>query len=218
MKIKQFITNLYAKYVISITVFIIVLLKSFSVGFCSLNIDINTRLIYCTVVSPTLFNTLPLIIVLVLNTLLIINIIRHYRNQKRNKENDTETAGTIVNAKDLKSRVSINHSAGQVPRNMTFNKRKRISKIQKSHYFVIMISDIYSILTSLPYFALNTYFILFQLSIINIETIVTLQIISSILFNSNHAIDFFIYLSFYSDFRTGFIYLFARKASTGIQI
>jgi hypothetical protein len=234
MRIKQFITNLHAIYVISITVFILILLKSLSICFCSFDIGINTRLIFCTIISPTLFNTIPLIIVLVLNTLLIIYIIRYYRSQARNTEFEVETAVTIVNSKDIKSKVSINskdlksrvsinskdlkskasinNSAER--RISVFNRNRRISKIQKSHYFVIMISDIYSILTSLPYFALNTYFILFQLSIFNMETIVTLQIISSILFNSNHSIDFFIYLTFYSDFRNGFIYLFTRKSLT----
>ena len=41
---------------------------------------------------------------------------------------------------------------------------KKFSIAQKSHCTVIILADIWSVFTSLPYYILNSYFILFQIN------------------------------------------------------
>jgi hypothetical protein len=83
---------------------------------------------------------------------------------------------------------------------------KKLTRSQKSHYTVIIATDIWSVLTSFPYYILNSY-LLFQLNFFNIETIIILQIISSVFFNSNPCISFFIHLCFNEEFREAILNL-----------
>jgi hypothetical protein len=222
MKINEFMTHFHAKRVIISSLVTVIILKIASFVLCELNVEGSYHIIFCTVISPTLFNTVPLIIILILNTLLVIAVIKYYRAQSKQKSTDEKSlASTSFNSKEriqlkklvLKEEItesksisirnfrsfgSTNTTTSSSIRNKN---RKKMTRTQKSHYLIILVTDIWSVITSFPYYTLNSFFVLFQLNIFNIENLIMLQIVFSILFNSNQCISFFIYLSFYNDFR-----------------
>jgi hypothetical protein len=79
------------------------------------------------------------------------------------------------------------------------------TKKQKSHYIVILVLSIWSMITSCPYYFLKTYYSLFQLNYIsnnfNVQIFIKAHVISSIFFNLNHCLLFFVYSIFYTEFR-----------------
>ncbi len=222
MKIKEFMTHFHAKLVISSSLITVIVLKIVSFVFCELNIEGNYHIIFCTVISPTLFNTVPLIIILILNTLLVIAVIKYYRAQSKQNSTDEESLASTsfhskerirlkkfvlkeefresksISIRNFRSFGSTNTTTTSSIRNKN---RKKMTNTQKSHYLIILVTDIWSVITSFPYYTLNSFFVLFQLNIFHIENLILLQIVSSILFNSNQCISFFIYISFYNDFR-----------------
>ena len=231
LDIKEFMTHLHAKLIISSSLLTIIIFKIISYGLCEINIDANAHVIFCTVISPTLFNTIPLIIILILNSLLVIAVINYYRNQSKNNSSDGDESLTSVtfqsseriqlknlvkkqeslesecnSIKNLKSFGSINI----IPSCSQKSNCKKMSNTQKSHYFIILATDVWSVLTTIPYYTLNSLFVLFHLNIFQIENLIMSQIVFSILFNSNHCISFFIYISFYTDFRNIVNNLFSK--------
>ena len=124
-----------------------------------------------------------------------INLFEDRLESKRLDSNESK--------KRERSRTLLRSSRSSLP--------KKLTLLKKSHYIVIIISDIFSILTTTPYYLLNYYFMLFQLNIFNIETLIFLQITSSVLFNSNHCLNFFFYFSFYDDFRAVFKNFFLKQ-------
>jgi hypothetical protein len=236
LKIKEFITNLHAQFLIGISLFTLFISKILSSVICEINIGNNNHLFYCTVASPFIFNTIPLLIILILNTLLIKSLISYLKKKRRNSieflARNSISLITMNNSKnsysekmiELKESKNVNSIQHRTKKNYSAEvielkdlKRKSIllnssislrkfskkhDQQKRSHYVVIIISDIWSILTSIPYYSFNYYFILFQLNIFNLETVIILQIISSIFFNSNHSLSFFMYFCFYEDFRT----------------
>jgi hypothetical protein len=88
MFIKKFITNLHTKFLISISLFMLLCLKIMSIIFCEFKAENNTRIFFCTVIFPNFFITLPLIVVLVVNILLVMEIIKYCRNHHRSKIKD----------------------------------------------------------------------------------------------------------------------------------
>ena len=95
------------------------------------------------------------------------------------------------------------------------------SKSQKSHYIVILVSSLWSLLTTIPYYTFITYDSLFKLNffsnIFDLKTTAIIQIISSILFNFNHVINFFIYLCFNEEFRNVLFKCLTKKSSNRAQ-
>ena len=172
LKTKYLITNVYAKSLIGFSFVLLLLLKTPSFVFCELkssNCSTST-ICYCTLVSPLIFNIIPMLAILILNLLLIIKII------KSKKSSDF---------------LRIFHS-----------------KQNSKRYLVILNTALWCILTSTPYYILSTYSLQqkFNLNLFYIElkTARVAQIIFSILFNSNHFINFFIYLGFHREFKECF--------------
>jgi len=214
MKIKQFITNLHAKKLMVFSFLILISLKTTSYFFCELHIGGNTHLVYCSLVSPLIFHLIPLITILVLNSWLVKEIICYYTRQKRHSINNLARKSiTAMFSFSENQKIRSNSLAAY----MRCTRSKKINNTQKSHYIVILISSLWSILTSIPYFTFNPYFSLYQADFfkidddISLEKLMMTQMISSILFNSNHFIIFFIYLSFYDEFRNCLIFGFFFK-------
>jgi hypothetical protein len=157
MKIKQFITNLHAKKLILFSFLILISLKTTSFVFCELYIGGN--LVYCSLVSPLLFHLIPLITILVLNSWLVKEIICYYTRQKRHSINN-------LARKSITAMFSFNENkkirSNSLAVYMRSSRSKKINKTQKSHYIVILMSSLWSILTSIPYFTLNPYFSLYK--------------------------------------------------------
>jgi hypothetical protein len=86
-----------------------------------------------------------------------------------------------------------------------YQRKVKIRQSQKFYYFMILFLNIYCILASIPYYFLITYLKLVELNFLlnhfDLKSILTIQIITSALFNSNHCINFFIYLAFHADFK-----------------
>ena len=122
----------------------------------------------------------------------------------------------ILQLKDLK-KMSLIKLSSQCSR--TLNKNNYEGK--KLHILIIIISNIWSVLTRIFYFSLNSYFVLFQLTFFNLETTVMLQIVSSVFYNSNHSLNFFVYFSFYENFRAVLINFLSKlwcKKSSPIDL
>ncbi len=213
MQIRQFITNLHAKKMMGITLLILILLKVASHIFCGLNIGGKFHLSYCSFGSPIIFNLIPLFIVLVLNIWLVEEMISYVRKQKQPDISKIVrfSITAVLNSEEHKrghinSKISLRHFG-----------KKKISKTQKSHYVVILVHSVWSILAATPYYTLNPYFSSFKLNVLSdvSKKIILSQIVASILFNSNHCFNFFIYFSFYSEFRAVvinfFLQIFALK-------
>jgi hypothetical protein len=273
MKIKQFVTNLHAKKLMTLCLFLLISLKTSSFTFCQFNLDNNVHLIYCSLVSHILFNFAPLTFVLILNFVLAKEVYNYYKSKKtiefspansfsrsqldihnssmkkkfdysiKAKTRFSRSHGDIFpnNSKHKKCELNnytnynganhritlfakshgditanfskANHNfhselntSGEIMRRFCNNKNNNNnSKTQKSHYIVILASSLWSLLTSFPYYSFITYDSLFKLNFFSnnftLKTTTIIQIISSILFNSNHFINFFIYFCFNEEFR-----------------
>ena len=198
LNIKNFVTQLHAKKLILMSLLISILMNAISYTACKLKNSNHTLIIYCSLISPQLFSSIPLIIILVLNVILIKEVIIHYNKSNKNKINFVFKKYSDANSFTLQD-----SGRDFFPLN---------GKLQKSdygkltHYIFIIVSDIWSLLTIVPYYVLNTFLSLIQLKIqgwenVEMKTIILSQIASSILFNSNHCFKFFIYISFYKEFR-----------------
>jgi hypothetical protein len=190
IKAKYFITNTRSKCLLTVNFIILVLLRIPGVIICHLDFQGNTAIIFCTFINPLIFNIIPTITILVLNSLLVLEILNYYRN---------------------KSRMMFYFHGSQ---NKKTSLKRSISQSQKSHYFVILIVAIWTVLTSIPYYALNTYVLLFRIEVLenllDAKKIIITQAITSIFFNLNHCINFLIYFSFYKQFRHSTIYCFSK--------
>jgi hypothetical protein len=120
-----------------------------------MQISIELQVIFCTILSPSIFNVAPLIMILTVNTLLVLEVLKYYRIQ--NKENNNWLFERTIELKDFNStnQSIIVRQVNEVV--------KKLTRSQKSHHTVIIATDIWSVLTSFPYYILNSYFILFQL-------------------------------------------------------
>ena len=190
MKIKYYITCVHAKLLILLSFASLVSVKILGFIICEFKIKNYFHIVYCTFLSPLIFNILPIVFICILNSFLVIRLINYYREQPK------------INFYSLMTKLT-NTSIS--------NKSCRMSNIQRSHYFIILVSSFWFILTSISYYFLQTYFDLVHINLkLNITTIEIVHIVSSILFNSNHCINFFIYLSFYKDFRACFLNFFLK--------
>ena len=241
LKIKLFVTNLHTRKLMASSLALLILLKSISTISCEFNIKRNIMLYACTLVSPFIFNLVPLITILILNIWLVKEII--FNNNK--KESTAIQSEVLGKRNDINSKMTdatfSKESYFSKPNNSNYNKstssfllqqhgtsrkfcRNTSTNSNKSHYTVIVLVSIWSILSTILYNTKNFYFSMksknekFSLQDFEFfndqyktEIFLKIQMIASILFNSTHCINFFIYLSFYSSFRTAIYRLISCK-------
>ena len=206
IKFKFFITNVHAKCLVLITLISSILLKTPCAILGYELFDGNLYIVYCNLVSPFIFNIIPTILILFLNSLLVIQIVKYFRASSR------QNIHLMMARRPKNIRVSTSFSQSNGKNSIktfvssTNQRPAKISQTQKSHYFVILVVAIWTVLTTMPYYSLNTYLLLFRLEIFenqssDTKVIRIAQIISSIFFNSNHCINFFIYFRFYNEFK-----------------
>jgi hypothetical protein len=203
MKIKEFFTNLHAKKVMFISVLILISFKISSKAFCELIGEGNTKNIYCLIVSPIIFNLLPLLIICVLNVLLVKELICYYK--KNTRKSITTLARQSVTVM-INSNEKLKSQDNSFSSYLNRSSKKKLKTKQKSHYLVILLVSIWSIITTIPYYLLNSNFSLYQIEYLkknfDFNKLVIIQIIFAIIFNVNHSIiNFLIYFCFYSDFK-----------------
>ena len=205
IKIKHFFTNVHKKLLTFTSLIILIILKIPCLKIIFLRIGLfqsEFYIIYCTILFPVLFNVIPTVIIFVLNSKLISEIVKYY-NQIPSIDLSKQRR-SLVN-KELISSSGISN-----------NNQKPISKTQKSHYFIIVSVSVWTILSTTPYYFLNTYLLLSRIDLLEnpfeSNTIITAQILSSMFFNSNHCINFFIYLFFYSHFKDLLVRIFSKAS------
>ena len=228
MKLKNFITNLHAKALVSVAIVTLILFIILNTILCEQSDLSKPYVLYCTIAAPTLINTIPLVSILILNVLLLKETIKKYY-QKRDsifvslhKNSDLQPKTSVTPLLDhsaarrrstLKDQDMRRKSTAKKSIQLDINGENITRKSKerlKSHYWVTIILDVWSFLTSTPYYILNSHFLLFHLNVLSIEKIIILQIVSSVLFNSNYCINFFIYLGFYGEFRDIIISIFTK--------
>jgi hypothetical protein len=200
LKIKEFFTHLHALSLILMSLTTLILLKILKYGLCEINISNEIHFGFCMLVSPLIFYTIPLIIILILNVLLVHKLLNYYENQPRetNEANNQEIQLSFLAATQASTSKNSMSLSINMPQLRKFCRQTKQNK--KIQYFSIILSDIYSILTSMFYYCFNSVFFLFQLNFFYMETIIKIQILSSVFFNSNYFIYFFIHLAFNDDF------------------
>ena len=207
MKIKEFITNLHAKKALAISLLIAVLLKTTSYTFCELNIEKKTIIFYCSIISPMLFHAIPSVIILIVNAMLAKQMCS-FNSDNQLDENDANQM-ELLNVNLSQRSNTINRTINTIAIRSTYQMRKFScrgkSKTQKSHYIIIFVLSLWFAFTSIPYYIFNTYFSLLNLKFFSatfqLKSVLRIQMISSVLFNLNHCVHFFVYFSFYSEFR-----------------
>lgn len=85
IKINSFITNVHKKLLISASFFTLILLKIPEIVLCYENKTRTFNIIYCTLISPFVITFTPTVIILILNSSLIVKIIKYYKNQRTDK-------------------------------------------------------------------------------------------------------------------------------------
>ena len=227
MKIKLFVTCLHAKFVIFFSLTSLIVLKISSFAFCEYGFKSAW---YCALISPLIFNIVPLFIICALNSALVIKMMKYYQLKKGISIGVlARESFCLIELKNQTRRncfttVQLFKSSFQSHRCRTsasslwiqsVNNKKKLTKSQKSHYLVILVSGMWIILTSIVYYTFNSYFSLNTLDKVSdffsLKTARRIQIISSILFNLNHSINFFIYFSFHKEFRNVILNSFNRK-------
>ena len=83
IKINYFITKLHPIFLAVSSLLIMVVLRIPSVLLCYENRTSDVNAIYCTLISPLIFNIIPTILILILNIILIVEIARIYHKRFR---------------------------------------------------------------------------------------------------------------------------------------
>lgn len=196
ISVKNFITNKRPKLLILISALIVLIIILPYIVLFVLNHSFSIT--YSTLISPLVLNFLPAMIILVINTILFRKIIIYERRKRRTSLNFTMKL-------KVKSRTTQNESdvstGGKIFPQASYY--KPMTQAQKSHFLVIIVIAGWLLFTTIPY-----HFILwiahFNTSYVNF------QHISSVLFNSNHCINIFIYFCFHDSFRMAFLNVFKR--------
>jgi hypothetical protein len=124
-----------------------------------------------------------------------------------NLENKREINFTKFDSLKSKRESDYSRNSLRLPEDTLIRKssNRELKPVQKSHYLIIIGTNVWSIITSIPYSIFNYYLAYAQLfsspDLIDIKTAISGQIISSIFYNSNYCFNFLVYLAFYADFR-----------------
>ena len=182
IKIKNFITYLHPINLIVSSIVILIAIKLPSTIICHLNESAQMQLctIYCSFLLPLFINIAPAIAILILNVILIIKILKYKMIEPNLKS--IRGGRTYTMAKPLP--VS--------------------NKLRKSRYFIIVTMALWLLLTNIPYYALLAYQFGLTFYLVDLKTTIELQLATSVLFNLNHCINFFIYVCFHDVFRMNF--------------
>ena len=208
VKAKNMYTNVHAKKVIIASLLATILLKTTSVLLFEQNDICNENdFIYCSFVAPFLLTMISLIIIFILNGIMVKNIISFYRNRPK-------TSIIMVARKSLATIVNFKETRKIAFTSQISENNQQISETLKSLYFITMAYSSWLIITSIPYICIKIYFVLVRFNKISnnfdLKTIFLIQMITAIIFNSNHCAIFFISFKFYNDFRTSILNIFLK--------
>jgi hypothetical protein len=203
-EIKKLITYTQSKRLIVVTLTILILLKLPGIILCYENTNLRVNILYCTFVTPMVFNIVPTVIVLALNSFLVFKITNYYRIRDR--------LASIHSS--IKSHEKLELNRKQTAKLINYSRKLPISCLAQKPYYVMIVLAVWLILTTTPYYTLNMFYLLFQMNVLtnhfNFEKVMKMQVISSVFFNSNHCLNFFIYFFFNFEFRRYIFKIFKR--------
>ena len=188
MEIKFFFTNAHTGILIFATIIFVVLMKilDFSMRF----IDLSENMKNCyTLIFLLLINIIPRVLTMIVNSILVREIINYY-SLRPIEALCLFTTQRIENDLNLELLNSRNQLRCFINRNF-----RHMSRTQKLHYFVLMISAIWSVITSISFYFAVTL----------LENCLKFYLEISILFYLNYFVNFFIYFSFHELFRMNII-------------
>ena len=202
-KVKQLVTYSHSKLVVIATFIILFLIKLPDSFLChNSNIDEKFNVLYCTIYSPLVLNIIPVILILITNSLLVFRLV-HYYTFEYKQGLTKECIQVHTGYKDHEIEVII-------------SKNSHILRLQKTCYLMIVLT-IFLVFTTVPYYMLNRFYMMFYLFGIGlfskIQMLNLMQDISSIFFNSNHCINFSIQFYLNSEFRKCFLNLLNDKVT-----
>jgi hypothetical protein len=205
LKVRNSLTYKYATQIISVTFISLIFIKIPNIGLCYIKSENNYNLLYCLIISPLLFNIIPIISILFVSSVLIFERISYYRilSKERSALNHSiQRRAKLTNSKFNKSLEKENVLILNIRLNGP--QSQPLSGQEKSQHFITLFLALWLVLTTLPYYLTNLT--LLSKSLIldysSFNEISKKQIIYSILFNSNHCIiHFLIYIFFNFEFR-----------------
>ena len=84
-ELKSFFTNKHAKLLMMISLVSLTILKFPSLIICYMNVVKSFNIVFCSIISPTLFNMIPTIVILIVNSLLVCEILRYNKKIERER-------------------------------------------------------------------------------------------------------------------------------------
>ena len=205
MKIKCFITHLHPKFLMATSLISLISMKLLGIFFCNQEYEILPA--YCYTISSIIFNILPTISILVVNSILIKELVHYYRNKINISVISKRTSNCSIEEFPFKYRKKSSQAQILMHKNLVYVK-KPIRGTQKSHYFVIIIIALWLVMTTLPYYISNYFYFYFRfnsfnssLSLGDADSLAFYQVILTILINSNHFFIFFVHFHFSKMFR-----------------
>ena len=202
IEIKDFITNLHVKYFISITFACLIPLEIVDIAICYLIDRKIFYITYCGAVSPIIFRFTPALMVLIVNSLLLKELFIYYSSKCYDFASKINYYVKRTSLRKLSNKVEIVFGSFNV---------KPLNINQKSHYICIICLSLWAVITTIPYYVLISLTSIIQTFEGENEPLLEIQNIVSILFNSNHVVNFFLYFSFHSNFRSCIYKIFSLK-------
>jgi hypothetical protein len=223
-KVKNFITNLFAKRLIFISFILLLSLKIIDLNLCHKIREINFIVSYCSLISPTVFNIIPTIVIFIVNIMLIKELLKNIKENNTSIILNSSLRRFQLRRSTVEMSVCYSSCQGEATALIRRYSVKRNKKSRKFHYIVIICFSLWLVLTTVPYYAINSFYCIYQINIITNSTSINIaldeqfenqitklriiQNISTTFFNSNHFLNFFLYICFYSNFRNCIIKLF----------
>jgi hypothetical protein len=159
---------------------------------------------YCIITKPIVFNVTPIINILAVNFLLIKELSKYFQTNFRERNSLIESISIHrhLTEDELSYRVYRRNKNSEISF-VTRNISHKTSNFKNA--LVIVIMAIWLGLTAIPYSIVNSLFsfVYYNSNENNFdpENIINAQAMTTIFFNSNHSINFFIYIFFDSKFR-----------------
>ena len=204
-EIRNSLTYKYAPQILSIAILSLIFLKIPNIFFCYFKTENNINLLYCLIISPFLFNIIPIISTLFITSVLVFERINYYRilgKERSALSHSIQRRAKLTNTKFNNSQDEENLLILNIRLNGP--QSQPLSGQDKSQHYITIFSALWLILTTMPYYSTNLFFLSNSLNLdyLNFNEISKKQIIFSILFNSNHCIiHFLIYIYFNLEFR-----------------
>jgi hypothetical protein len=208
-EIKKFVALFHKKLLLIVILITLFMLKLPSLLTCYKNekcqkSENKFKIAFCTLISPLLVNIIPAVVIVAVNILVVVEMIKYYKNLSEERRN-LMAFRRSRRSTELNINVCRRNTQAQL---VVYTRRltlRPLCRTQKSHFFLIIVLAMWLVLTIIPYYTLHIFEQLFSGDKAQIYKAL---IISSIFFNSNHCINFFIYFFFNFEFRKCFLKLF----------